>query len=329
MTMRKTIFSLALVVLATGGCDIVVDPSAWGPREISVGPTPTPIVQTGNELAIGSVDLDFETWAYGTGTITWIDPTLEVVTGSTEVGMNPQAMSGLDDGNLAVVCTGDYGFTPGVVYVLDGPTHIQLGTIDIGGAPSACAAGDGSILYLGSSVEGGVAMVDCRTMTVERAWDPHAGFSAAGIAALPSGSVVAVDFAQDLLIQVDEYGDILQAITVGDGPVRVAVDPNDENRVYVLHSLGETMGVANLATGTFAEFSTETGIAPNHILWSAEGLWVVSSVSNLLDLRDPITGAVLSSHNVGTNHNPMEVVVTGDKAFVTSFLTNTVTVIDI
>ena len=227
---------------------------------------------------------------------------------------------------LVAVCTGDYGAIGGELDLLDPVAMAVELTIPLDGQPSAACAGPGDLVYLGSYGEGGVAVVDPIAGVIVRDWDPGAGYEAAAVAARDD-DLFAVDFDSDLLIHLDSDGVVLDAISVGDGPIDLVADPNDADRVYVLHSLEETLGVVSLGSRSFTRLPAPVGRAPNDVQWHDGALWVVASLSNEIRAFDPAGGELLFSHHVGVNRNPMQLTFSGDWIFVTNLLSNTVSVL--
>ena len=319
---------LALALLFGACTEATAPPPPELPAEIVVGTGPTGIASVGDWIAAGEVNFDFGTGAFGPGRVSWIDPERGVVVRTTAVGVNPQRLvrAGAAGEFLAAVCTGDYGPRAGRVEVLDVATGALLRSIEVGGQPGAAVSGGGDTLWLGSYGESGVAAVDVATGALLRSWQSDAGFEAAALVRGGRG-LVAADFDDDLVLELDGAGAVVGAVAVGDGPVALAADPADPDRIYVVNSLDETAGVVDLRAQTFTRFPDTVGHAPNDIRWQGGELWIVASLSNRVNRLDPAGGTILSGYDLGVNHNPMQIAFYGDHAFVTNLLANSLSVL--
>ncbi len=314
---------VALVLFAA--CRELPSAAPEAELEIAVGVAPTGVTAVGSKIAVGEVGFDFGTLSFDIGMVRWIDPASARVVGATEVGINPQVVvaAGADRDLLAAICTGDYGAVEGEVAILDPISMRVERRISLSGYPAAACAGPGDLVYVGSFGDQGVAAVDVAAGVVVRDWSPGAGFEAAAVAARGEG-VLAADFDSDLLVHLDADGSVLDAIAVGDGPVDLVVDPTDSDRIYVLHTLEETLGIVRLRERSFTRLPRPVGRAPNDVEWHRGLLWVVASLSNLVQSWDPASGELDTAVHLGVNRNPMQLTFFGDSIFVTNLLSNSV-----
>ncbi|MCI0532438.1 MAG: dockerin type I domain-containing protein, partial [candidate division Zixibacteria bacterium] len=74
-------------------------------------------------------------FTYGVGKIAVYDTTLDSVVSEIVVGKNPQAIHRDFNGNLQVICTGDYSSAFGRVYTIDPQTESVLDSTYLGGTP--------------------------------------------------------------------------------------------------------------------------------------------------------------------------------------------------
>lgn len=334
---RRCPLALAALTGLFWGC---ASPSGSPPgaehREITVGVGPTAIAAIKGWVLVGEIALDFGNLTYGEGSVAWLDPSSESVVRRSAVGTNPQVIvaAGRSRDKVAVICTGDYAAIPGQIDVLTAIDGTHEHRIELGGTPGSAAAGHSDTLYVGSYSHPGVAIVDVGSGAILEPWSSAAGFHADGLA-VANNEVYAVDFGADLLLRLQPDGSVFDAIPVGDGPISVYPDPTDPNRVFVLHSLEETVGAVALDSREFARLGPPTGRAPNHLLAPApledetpHTLWVVSSLSNLLEARSPSNGALVQSFFLGPNRNPMQVCILEKRAWVSNLLANSVSVVD-
>ena len=92
-------------------------------KKLSVGPNPENMTISGNELFISISDgYNYPTYAngYRLARVSLTDLTLN---GYISVGMNPGQLLTTTDGNLVVVCRGDYGMTPSQVLKVNPNTN--------------------------------------------------------------------------------------------------------------------------------------------------------------------------------------------------------------
>ena len=92
-------------------------------KKLSVGPNPVNMTISGNELFISISDgYNYPTYANGfrLARVSLTDLTLN---GYISVGMNPGQLLTTTDGNLVVVCRGDYGMTPSQVLKVNPNTN--------------------------------------------------------------------------------------------------------------------------------------------------------------------------------------------------------------
>jgi DNA-binding beta-propeller fold protein YncE len=156
---------------------------------------------------------------YGTGELVMIDGPRQAV------GTNPQDVVVGPDGNLHVICTGDYAGSFGTVHVLDATTLAPIDTISLGGTPAAATV-SGNDVYV-SGFYGGLVKYDGVTHQIVRGpGDPILSSTGLGKMALDAveGRLYVPCFDEDVVYVVDVAADtVLTAYAVGDGPVAVAL----------------------------------------------------------------------------------------------------------
>ena len=193
---------------------------------IAVGNGPTPIAAAGGKIFVGNTNYQWQTSSYGQGTVSVIDPATDAVTGTINVGTNPQAMAVDSLPRLHVVCTGDYGSVTGEVHVIDPGTEQVVGApIAIGGAPGSISIAGSGIAYLIStsfsdpSVRGLMAYNSETLDIVNSAANLiHIGTNPFGVLAV-GGCVYVTDFAEDSLYRYDpSTQETTKLGVVGDGP---------------------------------------------------------------------------------------------------------------
>jgi outer membrane protein assembly factor BamB len=153
--------------------------------------------------------------------------TLEL-TGTATVGINPQIVKMGPDGNLHVVCTGNWADITGQVDIVDPDDMTVEESIQLGGSPGSLAFTSEGIGYLGGggwSGEGTVYSYNALTYEViHDAQDPIVvPAPALGVAVTDDDNVLVCCFNSDDLVELDADGTLLRTLQVGDGPLAVGI----------------------------------------------------------------------------------------------------------
>lgn len=161
---------------------------------------------------------------YGTGTVTVIDTTTDVVVDSIIVQQNPQAAALGPDGNVHVVCTGDYSATNGWVSVINPSTLAVTATITMGGAPASIAISPSGIAYLGSGYWTGLMSYNARTYAIiDSSTAMAVGRGGAAVACDSSGYIYLADFSSEQVLKLNSALSAVLGYDVGSGPLSLAV----------------------------------------------------------------------------------------------------------
>jgi DNA-binding beta-propeller fold protein YncE len=206
--------------------------------EYPVGKSPEGIVYHDGLLYVCLTAFDFGTFLYGQGRVAVVDPVLHAVIDTIDVGMNPQAALIDYEGDLLVLCTGDFFSVFGQIYVIDPDTRQVTDSIAAGGSPGHFALAPDGTAYIaagGFVGHGEVYTFDTHTHTMLRgANNPvHVGIGAVAVDAEVAGFAYSCDFSADRVSKV--YGDsVLGSYPLGDGPGFAAVyepyPPGDVNQ---------------------------------------------------------------------------------------------------
>ena len=140
-------------------------------REFSVGQSPEGTALARGKIWVCNTGFNPNDFSYGQGEVAVIDPSLDSVVARINVGTNPQAIKNTPDGNLLVVCTGNFGSIAGSLYLIDPTSQTVADSILTGGQPSSAAITYANMAYLpaGGFVGNGVVYkVNLNTKTVER-----------------------------------------------------------------------------------------------------------------------------------------------------------------
>jgi len=127
----------------------------------------------------------------------------------------------------------------------------------------------------------------------------------------------------------------LVALALGGCADDPAIDPGDPSSapaVFVVNSLGETLSRVLLADQTVNENAVALGVAPNALVIAPDGktAYVVSSLSNRVDIVDLDTPAAIGTIDVGAGSNPFAIALLGaGDGYVSNFVTDEVVHLDL
>jgi YVTN family beta-propeller protein len=194
--------------------------------EIDVGGAPWGICYAGGMLYVMNTNF---TWVvdhseYGQGTVSVIDPATDTVVETVNVGMNPQFAAADANGNVHVVCTGNYADTFGEIHVIDPSTNAVTDTVEIGGSPGVIAMSpDGGTAYV-SAWGVGLAVYDTETLVITTDFANALGSGGgAGLIVGPEGNIFTTDSFSNQVIHLDAAGAEVATYDVGDGPTNMAL----------------------------------------------------------------------------------------------------------
>lgn len=194
---------------------------------IPVGLKPEGLVQLGDQLFVAVTNM------FGgreTGKVYVIDLTADTVSNQINVGDNPQWIGVGQDGNLHVVCTGDYYASWGEVYIVDPHTHLILDTIYLGSSPGTWAMMPSGVAYLGALIWGsGGHLLAYDTNTYQVIHDENnpleLGGGIMGVTAGEDNRLYICMIENDQIKVMDQNETIIATYNVGDGPQSIALHP--------------------------------------------------------------------------------------------------------
>ncbi len=163
---------------------------------------------------------DGSTYTYGQGTVTVIDPVNATVTTTINVHTNPQAAAVAPDGNVHVVCTGDYGATAtGMIDVIDPSSNTVTTSYNVGGSPGIISFdADNHLGYLGVWGSGCIVY---NTTNGDTLYGPNTmfyGVGGSGVVVDPDGNVFISNWNDDQVAEVGTDNVLIDLFTVGDSP---------------------------------------------------------------------------------------------------------------
>ena len=202
--------------------------------EVGIGPEGVAVV--GNKVYVTNTEWDTLTGTYGQGTVSVIESTTDSVVKVINVGINPQDLALDADGELNVVCTGDYWLIPGRIYVINTVSDSVVDSIAIGGAPTAIAITPRGVAYLAAggwypSDYGFVYTFDTETNQVLRGPDNPilVGKGALGVGCDKDNYAYSCNFMANNVSQIDTNDVLVRTFSVGDGPVYIAIRPSSDS----------------------------------------------------------------------------------------------------
>jgi hypothetical protein len=245
-------FDKAYVTNLYGNSVTVVDPGMDGPSailatiDLPAGSAPAGIAVYGGRAYTANTALDPVTYLYGPATVSVIDTATDTVLdadgdGGNGVdtpipisGVNPQDLEVDAEGNLWVVCTGDWWSTFGVVDVVDTVTLSETDSLAIGSSPGSIALGN-RVALVGDGAAASLFVIDIARRAVLQdtanplvltttTWSfvPEIVFDRGGEVAF------ALAFQDDLVFEILDYNGLLKVrelykLADGSGPAGIAL----------------------------------------------------------------------------------------------------------
>ena len=224
-------------------------------RRFAVGTSPEVLLYAHGRLWIANCALDFGTFEYGQGTVSISDAALTAVEVSVNVGSNPQVLAVGGNGEVHVMCTGNYVDRFGSIFTLDRDSWLPTDSIAIGDFPGDMTIGPDGVGYLagGGFVDSGyVYRYNSQTHAVLNG-PANPWKTARGVLSVSSrleGGLFALAFSADSVTELAKSGGLVKSWQVGDGPGhsahvtnRLPGDVNEDGTHDVLDVVG-VVGVA-------------------------------------------------------------------------------------
>lgn len=224
-------------------------------RRFAVGAAPEGLLYAYGRLWIANIALDFGTFAYGQGTVSISNESLTATAASVNVGANPQVLALGENGDVHVMCTGNYFDRFGVIYSLDPDSWLPTDSTFIGDFPGDLAVGVDGMGFLagGGFVDSGfVFRYDTGTHSVlngpANPWKTAQGVLS--VASRAEGGVFALAFGGDTVTELSANGQHIKSWAVGDGPGysahvtnRLPGDINEDG----IHNIQDVVAIVGLA----------------------------------------------------------------------------------
>jgi len=218
---------------------------------------------------------------YGQGTVAVFDTKGDSILSMINVGTNPQYLDLDEDGELYVICTGDYQSQWGKIYVIDPVSDlvkkvvevggspgfrplnlgakrgVRIDSFDVGGSPGIISISPDRVGYLaagGWGTDGEVYTFCTKGDSILHGFlDPLKLPGDSGVVSVTpfqDSTVYTCNFQVDNVTKIDSSGNILKSYFVGDGPQNLAISylNGDVNGDWSL-GLDDVMLLANFYFG--------------------------------------------------------------------------------
>ena len=193
-------------------------------KTIDAGVGCTGITEIDGKIYASNTAYDATTWGYGPGTVTVINTATDAVSSTIDVGLNPFSLGVAPDGNIHVVCTGDYWSAWGKIMVVDPATDTIVDSLATLGSPGSIGFSEADDMAFLTIWGSGCLTYNTETMTmVNDTSNFFLGKGGTGIAADGDGNIFVSVWDDDQVILLDKDGTTLDAFDVGDSPAALAL----------------------------------------------------------------------------------------------------------
>ncbi len=193
--------------------------------EIEVGTGLWGMTSYEDRVYVGITNFDQQSFTYGQGQVAVIDMNNRALIDTIEVGINPGILFIDHQGELNVVCIGDYFSVFSEVYRINPTDNTIIASFELGGSPSYATLLEDGKVYLGAGgwdTEGYVLVYDSNSETVIHGGDdPIVIEGETGVQQIAvdlEGNLYACCFNSDHIVKMDTTGNVLKVFAVGDGP---------------------------------------------------------------------------------------------------------------
>ncbi len=204
--------------------------------EISTGNSPQGVLQVADRIYVTTVSYNSTEYSYGQGQVFVYDAATFAELSVIDVPANPQKMILARDGLLHTLCTGNYWSSFGQIVRIDPALMVNIDTLNIGGSPGDIAEDSQGNVFLAAGgwayegIAGQIFSYSVASMELIHGPDNpiQAGQGITNVASQPNTTGVWVSsFESDEVISISATGEILQSLTVGDGPGRLIFSPTE------------------------------------------------------------------------------------------------------
>lgn len=199
------------------------------------GKSPEGVAIHDDKVYVALTGFDFGTFLYDPGQVAVFDATADTLLYEIPVGINPQFVDVDRNGDIHVMCTGDFFSVFGRAYVIDGATDVVTDSLELGGSPGMLHIGPENIVAVaagGFTTDGFVYSYSASSLDVY--YDSNAPLAVdsgcVGVTWFQDSTFFATSF-KDVVERLDSGGASVAAYGLGDGPVHVDFNyqPGDMN----------------------------------------------------------------------------------------------------
>jgi len=261
------------------------------------------------------------------GSVSVINTTTYMSTGSITVGQQPYGITLTGDGATAYVSNR----LSNNISVINTATNTVTGSIQVGGSPLGLSLHPGGgNLFVANKSDNTVSVVNIADLTEIRI--VPVGTAPVNVLASPDALHVYVANSQSNSISVIDAGNytVLTTIPVGNSPGGMALNP-DQSRLYVANANDATISVINTTFNTVIKtIPLSPAKSPMSMVVSPDGslLYVTDFASGTVSVVNTITGNVSATINVGQMPLGISMSSDGGELFVSNYGSNTVSVIN-
>ena len=277
--------------------------------------------------------------------------TLESIVNQANVSMSPQINVG--DSPIRVSYLGNYSRTGDSVYVANlasdtvsiiDPATTTVKNILVGDGPGALEITPAPLrdyVYVANFYSDTVSVIDTLSNTVIK--NIIVGDGPGALAISPSGASVYVansnlysnasdiSIANDVSVIETLSNTVIKNITVGDGPLSIAISPLGDY-VYVANAVSGTVSVIDTLSNTVIKnITVGEGALSIAISSLGDSVYVANYVTDTVSIIDPATTTI---KNITVGDGPIYISYlgntsrTGDSVYVANYLSGTVSIID-
>ena len=175
---------------------------------VTVGTSPQGMCIYENSLYVCNTGFNQSDYTYEPGSVSVIDHDTFEVTETISVSTNP-AVAAIVNGDLHVVCTGDYVNNFGKVDIVNLEDYQTETIIDIGSSPASITFANNGKVYLGNAWPAGIFVYDAQTYEIESTPDDAVFIGGNSVSCNDEYLVVgdAVDYIQNSVVRLYNLSD--------------------------------------------------------------------------------------------------------------------------
>ena len=196
--------------------------------QAAIGGYPEGIIYADDHVYVTQTYFNPNDYSYGQGKVSVLNAETMAIEGQFDVGKNPQWISKSSNGDLHIVCTGNYFDIFGSVYMYDPQDEVIVDSVNIGGTPANLAISPLGIGYLAAGGWADVGFIyaydiDSREI-INGVNNPiESGLGATSVAVDSLGFLYSSDMGDDTVTKMSSSGGYLGSFALGDGPISIAI----------------------------------------------------------------------------------------------------------